>query len=230
MPTAPARAQAPADPGSVAQAFVRYSNESRLGAAEARRLMSGELASFDAASLGGAVPEPDRVVTLPDGSAVARIPAGPRGNPDIYLFIGRSGGAWSVTAIRVLALTGPIHHMGTELDALPSRTAEQEATLRNLRLTLSPDRELIDWSRRHRAVLDQARADPDAPGTRAALEQIGATRAYRQDGRVHVGIGGILDNEVGFLFAADGVPPPIDRSNFIWVEDAGGGWFLYKTT
>jgi len=213
----------------VARAFVRYSNESRLDVAEARRLMSGELAAFDAASLGGAVPEPDRVVILPDGSAVARIPAGPQGNPDIYLFIGQSDGVWSVRAIRALALTGPFRALATALDALPSRTAEQETALRNARLTLSPDRELIDWSRRHRAVLERARAEPDSPGTQAALEEVGAHRAYREDGRVHVGIGGILDNEVGFLFAPDGVPPPIDRSNFIWVEDAGGGWFLYKT-
>jgi hypothetical protein len=50
-------------------------------------------------------------------------------------------------------------------------------------------------------------------------------------GVVKVTIGGILDNSVGFLHAADPASvPPIDPSEHIWIEPVGDGWYLFKTT
>ena len=40
----------------------------------------------------------------------------------------------------------------------------------------------------------------------------------------------MLDTTVGFFRAGPSGPPPISPSEFIWVEDLGGGWFLFRTT
>ncbi len=219
------------DAEAAAAQFVLLSNERRLRAPEGREMMAGEIGrTFAGDSLGPGLAPPDRVVATGRGQAVARIPAGPAGNPDIYLYLRQVDGEWRVEAVRLLALTGVVEFLGQELAALPSRSAEQEAMLRNLRLTLAPDRELIAWSQRHRTLLEQARAAPESRETAAALARIGARHALREGDRVRVSIGGVLDNEVGFLFAPDGVPPAVDPNEYIWIEDAGGGWFLFKTT
>jgi hypothetical protein len=55
--------------------------------------------------------------------------------------------------------------------------------------------------------------------------------AKRASGCVEFIIGGIVDNSVGFMFVPDGLsPPPIDPSNYIYVEPAVDHWYVFKTT
>ena len=58
-------------------------------------------------------------------------------------------------------------------------------------------------------------------------------------------VGGLTDNEVGFMHVREGRPPPIDPDDrsrveggllvsrafpHIWVEPVTDGWFLFRTT
>jgi len=51
------------------------------------------------------------------------------------------------------------------------------------------------------------------------------------DQKIIFRIGGMVDNEVGYMYIPDGVnPPDIDAEPFIYVEEIIPHWYIYKTT
>ena len=79
---------------------------------------------------------------------------------------------------------------------------------------------------------------PSAGRIRARAEvqsQLAALHALTLDvspaGVTTVTIGGVLDNSLGFLHAADpAAVPPVGPEEYIWIEPVGDGWYLFKTT
>jgi hypothetical protein len=71
--------------------------------------------------------------------------------------------------------------------------------------------------------------DP-APGLGPTLKALGLTAVEDVGDGIRVTIGGMMDNTVGFFRAGPSGPPTISASEFIWVEDLGGGWHLFRTT
>ncbi len=137
-------------------------------------------------------------------------------------------------------LIGSVEALDTMLVELP-----------NLRLTVASDVSLKGYFEEHRASLERIvaayAADPTLahvlsdergePGAAVAdvLRDLHLNRAFRGtmtgDDGVSIGIGGMLDNEVGYLYVPAGAQPPRMReSNYIYVEPLGGGWYLFKTT
>ncbi|HEX8223025.1 MAG TPA: hypothetical protein VF605_04315 [Allosphingosinicella sp.] len=223
-----AAAGLPATPEEAIARLVALNNGHGLQSPEGEALLSGELDRL--ASPGtGRLPGSDRVVAIGADKAVARIAAAD-GRPDIYLYMRREPGGWTIHALRTLALTGVLAELRRLLRAQPSRSAEEERSLRNAELVLAPDRELIVWALAHRDLLDRVRPQPASPEVSRELEEAGGSGVRIENGRTIVSLGGILDNEVGFLFAPDGQPPPIDPDSHIWVEPVGEGWYLFKTT
>ncbi len=216
-------------PEQAVEALRRLSEARQLTSPSGRALLGREFSANSAASFGVLAP-PDRVVRVERQRAVARLPAQPRGHPDLYLYLEEENGRWTITALRSLALTGPLHELIRLFPQMPNPTPEQQRMLRNARLTVSSDADLIEWFGRNRAVLERARANPSHPETRTALQEIGGLSASQDRGRVRITIGGLVDNEVGFLFVPDDDPPAIDPSNYIWIERVAENWFLYKTT
>lgn len=208
--------------------FVALNNSRSLLSAEGKALLAGELDDADTPGLGN-LPPPDRLVRIRADFAVARIRAH-GGAPDLYWFLERRSDGWSVVGMRALALTGVVAELRRLLRAQPTRTAQEEVTLRNAELTLSPDRGLLAWAAAHRALLAQVRAAPGSPEANRAVKAAGGNYSRVENGIVFLSIGGILDNEVGFLLPLAGPPPAMDDSNYIWVEPAVDGWYLFKTT
>jgi hypothetical protein len=239
LPGVPAAAAQQAPHGSlaaalsVAQRLVALSDTGALNSAEGKALFTGELADFDAPSL-GPVGRPDEAVALADGDAVVRLPATEQFKWDLYLFLAPSGQGWRARAIRVLAIPRFAVELRDQLHAGEKLDDEQAATLRNLDLVLSSDSELRAWFARHRDELEALRAEPnpEAPGAVAAVKRLDASRfTETPEGLPALVIGGILDNTDGFLFVPPGKsPPPITSSEYIWIEPLGGGWYLYRTT
>jgi hypothetical protein len=223
-----ARALPPTPEAAMAR-FVTLNNARGLASAEGKALLAGELDSADTPGLGELAPA-DRIVRIGADSAVARIPAGADGAPDLYWFLERRDGGWSLVGMRTLALTGVLVEMRRLLLAQPSRTADEEAILRNAELTLAPDRKLLAWAAAHRQLLAQVRAAPGSAETERAVRAAGGNRSWREGGNVFLSIGGILDNVVGFLLPDAGPPPAMDSSGYIWIEPAVDGWYLFKTT
>jgi hypothetical protein len=217
----------PAAPEAAMVRFLDLNARAALQGTEGKALLAGELDRLEAPTF-GSLAAPDKIQKTGVGGAVARIPSD-ASHPDLYFFLTRGPAGWTITAIRALALTGIAAEMIRMDEAHPSSDPRVRQAVKNARLTLSPDRDLLAWAAANRPLLDRARANPDAPGLEAALKQAGGNRAYRDGGTIHVSIGGIVDNEVGFLWT-DGKPPAMDPHSYIWIEAAGDGWYLYKTT
>ncbi len=143
----------------------------------------------------------------------------------------------------MMAMSGMIFIMLEEMKKRPTLPPEDQLLKRKLELTLSTDGQLRTWfSANKPAVESLLRAyqqqpaprapaldrDP-APGFGPSLKTLGFA-AIEDAGGIRVTIGGILDNTVGFFRAGPCGPPLISASEFIWVEDLGGGWFLFRTT
>ena len=231
-------------PQAALDRFLALNAASALAGDEGRALMAGELARSERPTW-GPLPRPDRVVLLADGTAVARFPAQGEDRPDIYLYL-RSAeeDRWVITAGRSLALTGVLTELRRALRAAGNLTAEQQAALGNVELTLASDAQLRAWLSEHRREADRLRAIAQAaaqggremrvetPEAQALLRSLHLnTATVSRDGVVRLSIGGMVDNEVGFLYAADpAAVPSIDPSDHIWIEPLGDGWYLFKTT
>jgi hypothetical protein len=209
--------------------LVALNNSRSLKSPEGAALLSGELERWGSAGH-GEWPLADRVIAIGVDRAVARLTAPTGEYSDDYFYLRRDGDGWTIYAYRTLALTGVLVELRRLLKAQPSRSPEEERTLRNAELILAPDRGLIAWAQAHRDLLERTRATPDSTEIGRELEEAGGNRVRVEDGRTIVSIGGILDNEVGFLFAPDGRAPAIDPDSYIWIEPVGGGWYLFKTT
>jgi hypothetical protein len=221
----------------VRQLFV-ISAQKQLNSPAGQSLRSGELATAPMTTLGG-VADPDKIIMLADGAAVFRIPA-TDGRPDLYLFLARSPtGVWTWTSYRSLALTGMLEALRNSLRTKASLNAAEMSELRNLELTLSSDKQLIAWFSAHRAALDavrlQARTDK-AIGARdksagvKLLAKLGLSSVNASNDVVSITIGGMVDNEVGYMHGPPEKIPKISDNGYIWIEPLGADWYLYKTT
>lgn len=209
--------------------FVALNNARGLASPEGKALLEGELDDVDTPGL-GTLPTPDRVIRIREGAAVARTAANASGSPDLYWYLEKREEGWALVGMRALALVGVLAELRRLLRAQPTRSAEEELSLRNAELTLSADRELLAWAAAHRQLLAQVRAAPGSPEANRAVKAAGGTYSRVEGGILFLSIGGILDNEVGFLLPLAGPPPAIDDSSYIWIEPAVDGWYLFKTT
>lgn len=250
---APAFAQANLAPGAdlsgpraALERLLALNAASEMNGPEGRALLTGELAPSNRPSVGPLIP-PDALVALTGGKAVARIPAHGDDAPDLYLYL-RQGpdGHWTIEAARTLALTGLTRELRRMLRAMPHRTADLEAALRNAELTLASDRALRIWFGENCGALERLRRIAEGGGTPPdevdrVVETPQSTRLLGElhaillrisrAGVVSVTIGGVLDNSVGFLHAPNpAAVPAIDPSDHIWIEPVGDGWYLFKTT
>jgi hypothetical protein len=231
-----------AGPRAAVDRFLVLNAAGSLAMAEGRALVDDELDGADDPTW-GPLSTPDKLVMPNATTAVARLPAeGDR--PDIYLYLHRSGaGEWAIGAMRTLALTGILHEVRRELRAKPTLTAEERDSLDEVELTLSSDRQLAGWFTANKASLAELKTMAEASGgsgwrrvethqAKRRLAQLHATMLSIDDkGAIIVTLGGVIDNSVGFLFAPNTASlPPINSSEYIWIEPMGDGWYLFKTT
>lgn len=178
---------------------------------------------------------------------------------DFYTFLRRENGVWKISEVRTLALP-PLHDaLLQELEGLRSRRELPDsmvAELENMRLTAASDSALKAHLLAHEpafralaerfaaargltALSTERTATGSAPATetrelRAGLRALrlgGLERRPKAPGCVLIVIGGMLDNEVGYIFAPPGcTPPAVSPSAYIYVEQVAPGWYLYKTT
>ncbi|MGH7720285.1 MAG: hypothetical protein ACREON_15755 [Gemmatimonadaceae bacterium] len=186
-------------------------------------------------------------VTLSD-SAVAT---------DWYLYLTRTPRGWKLSAVRALAMPGLFHDLLDSLNALPD-LPDSVARLRDrMRLATESDSALKQHLAVHLPAFDELAAlmsqtptlelighdghvEPTAERSsvpRRLVELLQALRlssAYRADGHpgcLFLPIAGIVDNEVGYLYAPPGCAvPEMNPALFIYVERVRGIWFVYKTT
>lgn len=153
-----------------------------------------------------------------------------------YAYFQYADGAWKLSAVRTLALTGMIWEKMKQLQK-EDRSPAEEATYQNAKLTLATDNELKSYLQSHLAgfdkliQLDQAGKafDTDVEAKKLYMNSVGPLSDY--PGIIDVNIGGIVDNFVGYLYVPSGKQAPaISDDSFIYVEHVVGPWYVYKTT
>ncbi|HKP77298.1 MAG TPA: hypothetical protein VJT67_17330 [Longimicrobiaceae bacterium] len=178
---------------------------------------------------------------------------------DWYTYLRREQGVWKIEAVRTLALPPLVYMLlDTLQEGRKSGTlGELDARLlENLRLTTQSDSALKAYLVAHQpallAVAQHFAAIPGAEGIseegkvrgsapEAGRRQLAAElRALHLNGVmrlpsaphcIFIVIGGMLDNQVGYIYAPDGcAPPPLSPSEYIYVERVAPGWYIYKTT
>jgi hypothetical protein len=172
---------------------------------------------------------------------------------DLYAYVVKEEAGWRLAAIRALWLPPMYYMLLDTLASTPTLPDSDAAELENMRLTVSTDSALKAFFEAHHPVLDSiaevfgrdttrlvravrpgaaASTSPRSPATQLAeLHFGGARRDPGAPGCVLLAIGGMLDNEVGFMHCPDtATPPAMSIASFILVEAVAPGWYLYKTT
>lgn len=232
----------------VLQRFLDLNKSRMLQTPEAKLLLTGEaLGRWESPYWGILADSPDRVELLSEKSAVGRVQwyGANEQITDFYFYL-TFDGAWKLEAMRNLALTGVVEMVYLDLKKVKDPTEEQLYQLRNSELTLASDAKLRKWFADNQASLTgivqllgssnecftgsyaKTKCLPDVQNAMRKTF-LGAIRK-EENGDVYLTIGGITDNEVGFLYSPRNNPPRIDPSEFIWVERIADHWYLYRTT
>ena len=224
--------------------LVEFSNQQALQTAEARQLLAGEALEWKMPTFGPLAAAPDKIVLLDTENAAGRIQQIGKENhvTDLYFYL-RWEGAWRVTSVRALALTGIIEGAYQYLKTKPDLTAEEKDDLGNYELLLASDEALRQWFANNAAgmkrLYEMSRglkkgretADPKYADIKARLKTLHLVGVeVETDGTVSFIIGGVTDNTVGFLYSPANHPPKISSNSYIWIEEVAPRWFIFRTS
>lgn len=227
---------------AVMTAFLGALRDGEAGAARWQPLLTGE--ARERWTRGDATLDltVNAVRPAANGRAVARVGCdGRHRRADLYFYLAPTPAGWRIETVRGFAMTGfleEILRLGTE-----SGDPTMQPAVANARLVLQDDAGQRAWFVAHRGNLEALAAaakDQLAEGlwvTREedsaigrAVQELALNGVHREAGIVYVSVGGLVDNEVGFLKIEHGAPPPITTDDYIWVEPLDGGWWLFRTT
>lgn len=209
---------------------------------ERANYLSGEMTSMrEEPSFGSSVPADYKVTyhKLKEDNSQAIYAINAVGNSeslDLYCYL-HNEGEWAIVAVRSLALPQFLYLLMDSLETASNLDDSTLAELARLKLLTASDRELFEYLKANLETFD--RAVDDFLGNReselaAALASLNLSGIYLDDeypGCLFVSIGGIIDNEAGYLYVekAEHVPE-MTADHFIYIEEILTGWYLYKTT
>lgn len=163
-----------------------------------------------------------------------------------YAYLRPDGDQWKLSAVRSLVLPGVFYMALEQAKAKPNLSPSEQWEIEIMELTAASDSQLKQHLRDNEAALkaltniafdDQAliQASNEEPKTAAArlyeLHLSYAEPYSKIHGAIQFTIGGMRDDKVGYLFIPEGKePPPMDPSNFIYIEEVLPNWYLFKTT
>jgi hypothetical protein len=224
LATAPA-ALAQATPQATLERFVELANTGQLTTPEGQALLTGEAKQM-ATGAKSALPAVDRVVPIGKDKAAARfILRSPSGEEaDVYFYLEKTPQGWAVAAYRAVAMSAIDATLLGEMKKRRQLTEAEQVEKRNLELALSTDGKLRAWFAANRTALEGLAGSPADSARTLQARELGLRNVSTVDGGTDVVVG----NAVGFLRPGPSGPPQIDPSGYIWVEDLGDGWFLYR--
>ncbi len=218
-------ALAQATPEAAFARFIELANAGDLTTPEGQAILTGEAKQMATASKSN-LPGADKVVLVSPTSAAARIvlrsPAGEEA--DAYFYLEKTAEGWAVSAYRQMALTGMNMILLAEMRKQRQLSPEDQLRKRNLELTLSTDSQLRAWFVANKEAVANLRP------SHSELDALRLSSVSETENGREIVIGGTLDNTVGFLRAGASGPPAISPSGYIWIEELGDGWFLFRTT
>jgi hypothetical protein len=195
----------------------------------------------------------DRAVFATSLSGAAR-------DQDWYTYLRREQGTWKIEAVRTLSFPRAHYVLIDSMEArrVHGRLVDSVVpTLETMQLAVRSDSALKRYLLDHQSALRELvrrfgadrivaiSADGNVAPTGVIQEaerrsfasalrglRLGAMmRDQRSPACVFVKIGGVIDNDVGYIYAPDGcVRPPLSPKEFIYVEEVAPHWLVYKTT
>jgi hypothetical protein len=232
----PARSGAAPSAGDVPYVVLTFFSPGRFP--DKRAYLTGEMAAdfADEPSIGESLPGGARVsfrhLGTGDVWAVSITAEGDHG--DYYAYLKSSGGRSQLSAIRTLAVSPDIAASGGRGGRL---AVSADSAIKRFGLAhLSKLDQVVGWfsDHPHAGPLEPAAPGDDHGGAAAVLARFGFAEAkleprYGRD--VFVVIGGVTDNEAGFLHVPKGgSAPEMTPEDFIYVDRIAPGWYVYKTT
>ena len=148
-----------------------------------------------------------------------------RGSEDYYVYLAKDAHAgWRLSAVRRFAPHALAHK--------DTRTPKEEHTYQSLLLITTADAELKKYMKDHLPTFERllsAHRQNRRQDVTALCEQLHLCGIATDDGRIDFVIGGVLDHAVGFLYVPPGhKPPALSASDYIYVENAVGRWYVYR--
>jgi hypothetical protein len=218
-------ALAQATPEETLGRFIALANAGELKTPEGQAILTGEAKQM-ATEATNNLPAADKVVSVSPTFAAARVvlrsPAGDEA--DAYFYLEKTAAGWAVSAFRQMAMSGMDMMLLAEMRKQKQLPSDDQIRKRNLELTLSTDSKLRAWFAANRQVIEILQPPyPDLPAL--GLVSVSETANGKE-----IVVGKTLGSTVGFLRAGASGPPAINPSSYIWIEDLGGGWFLFRTT
>ncbi len=139
--------------------FVELNNKQLLQSDEARKLLTGDAARWDAAWFGQVFNKPDKIISIEKNYSVARIQAVDKSSRvvNLYFYLKFDDG-WKVRSMRAMAQTGFLEAINIALKSKAALTVEEKESLANTELVLSSDQLLAQWFQQNRAALDKLAA------------------------------------------------------------------------
>jgi hypothetical protein len=196
-----------------------------------------------------------RLIKAAEREAVYAVRIGaPERIEDWYAYLVKGDSGCRLSAVRALALPPLFFILLDSLSLMKPLPDSLLSTVENMRLAASSDSALKQFFLAHAEAIQRIAdgfshetagsiaAAPDGlqaptPSLQslarqlAALHLRGAWRDSEVPDCLFVEIGGMIDNEVGFMrCATERSVPAITPERFILIESLSGGWHLYKTT
>lgn len=229
------------------QRLIRLNKQGALNSADAKELFAGELANWDAPTIGEIISEPDPIVMLNPTSAVTRVQVMAGYTFDAYLYLSLDS-TWRITAMRAMALPGFVRQMYVELRNKKDLAPDETKLLDEITPLFLTDKAWRDWFSQNRHSLEAICIEATKklsndvysitqaniggyPDIEEAFTALGIQSVESEgSGNIQITTAGILDNSVGFICSPRGTPPSMSPSGFIWIEEVEEGWYLFRTT
>lgn len=214
-------------PEAIVARFVELANAGQLTTPDGQAILTGEAKQM-ATDAKSNLPAPDKIIGVSPTAAAVRFVLHGNGSEeaDAYFYLEKTSAGWAISAYRAMALSGMDQMLLAEMKKRPRLSPEDQLQKLNLELVLSTDSQLRAWFTPNREKL-AALTGSSAAGD---LKALGVSRIEQTNDETRITIGGTLENTVGILKAGPSGPPKIDLSSYIWIEDLGSGWFLFRTT
>lgn len=218
-------ALAQSTPDATLARFITLANAGELTTPEGQAILTGEAKQMATASKSN-LPPADKLVAVSPTLAAARVvlrsPAGEEA--DAYFYREKTAAVWAVSAYRQMTVSGMDMMLLAEMRKQKQLSPEDQIRKRNLELTLSTDSQLRAWFAANRQALANLQPPYTDLGT-LGLSSVSETAHGRE-----IVVGKTLESTVGFLHAGASGPPAVSPSSYIWIEELGDGWFLFRTT
>lgn len=154
---------------------------------------------------------------------------------DFYIYLVKDDNKWNITAVRRFLLPAFIHIVRDSLLELKTLSASDSVFLLSLQLFTSSDMELKNYIASNQEKFQELTSlfiNNEKDKANNALVSVGCNAIYtdkKYPGCTFIQIQRFENFEAGFIQALDEVLlPAISYDEFIYVEEAVEGWYVYR--